>query len=305
MIIVTGAGGFIGSYLVKELIDRGRQVYPAGLSQGACWVPVNYFDITYPAQFPLPTNDIEAIVHCAALLMIDGHFPKEYFRVNTLGTYNVLEYARKINTKFIYLQTHSDINLSNKIFVNENTKKQYGGSPEATAFITSKIAASNMVESYCNTGKIKSGIILRLANIRGVGSQDTRYNCVFHQFIEKAKKGDPIELWGALETRRDLIYIKDVVDAIIAALDHAPSGTYNIGTGVGLTIEQEAQAIVNVFCNENAMSPLVYRKDIEEIRKNTCVFNCLKAFIGFGWKAKYTYEQGLRDMKSIMEGLEE
>ena len=290
-VIVTGANGFVGKYLVKELNCRGYSVLALGRKE---------WDIRHPACNL--SYDVDIVVHCAALLMIDGHPVEEYFFTNALGTYNVLEFCRKAKAKLIYLMTHSDVNNSDYVYINESTEQKYIGSPESIAFITSKIAAMKMIEAY-TTSKFVDGIILRLANIRGVGSQDTKYNCVFHQFIEKSKRGEPIELWGELKTIRDLIYVKDVVDAIIASFD-APAGLYNIGSGVGLTIEQEARAIAQVFNPPDKQTKFIYRSDIEEVRKKSCVFEIDKARREFGWYPKYNYVQGLSDMKAIMEIME-
>lgn len=291
-VMVTGADGFVGRYLVKELIKQRYDVRALGRRE---------WDIRYPARNLF--YDVDIVVHCAALLMINGHLAEEYFLTNVLGTYNVLELCRKAGAKMIYLMTHSDVNASDCTYISEDTEQWYVGSPEVIAFITSKVAAMKMVEAYNDSGYLE-GVILRLANIRGVGSQDTKYNCVFHQFIEKAKKGEPIELWGALKTVRDLIYIKDIVDAIISSFN-APPGLYNIGSGKGLTIEQEARAIAQVFNPPGKQSQFIYRPDIEEVRKRSCIFEIDKAYREFGWYPKYDYVQGLFDMKTIMEGKDE
>jgi UDP-glucose 4-epimerase len=308
MIIVTGANGFIGRYLVEELKKMKLDVLPVGKSFACCKVnegifAAGKFDVSNKECFDyLPQTNVEAVIHCAAKLMIDNHPPEEYFKVNTIGTYNVLEYCRKVGAKLIYLQTHSDVNAGPK-YISESTPRcfttnSYG--QNSIPFIASKVAACEMIEAYNRKGDVES-TILRLANIRGVGSQDTRYNCVFHQFIQRAIKGEPIELWGALKTQRDLIYIKDVVKAIIHAYIGSDKGFYNIGSGKGLTIEDEAKAIIKVFSPIGNPSKLIYRPEIEEVRKHSGIFRIGKAMEDLHWNPAYSYEDGLRDMKRIME----
>ena len=280
-ILVTGAKGFVGKYLVEELKKREYEVVGIGREE---------WDVRQRAPSFLPRG-IDIVVHCAALLMIDGHAPKAYFQTNAVGTYNVLEFCRENNAKMIYLMTHSDINAHNDIYIDDDVDSVYGGSPEVIAFIASKVAAKQMIEAYNRSGYVK-GVILRLANIRGVGSKDTQYNCVFHQFIEKAKKGEPIELWGALKTIRDLIYVKDVVNAIILSFGAVP-GIYNVGSGIGLTIKQEAEAIVDVFSPIQNRSQFIYLPDVEEVRKKSCVFRIDKARKEFGWYPKYSYVEAV------------
>lgn len=310
MIIVTGAGGFIGHYIAEEL---GKTYSVLRVGTGSKWQDESYhgfrfLDVKNPGDFKppiLPQTGITAVIHCAAFLMIDNHQPKDYFLTNSLGTYNVLEYCRKVGARLIYLSTHSDMNASKKITITENDQRDFiGQTPNAAAFIASKIAACEMIESY-NRARLVEGVIFRIANVRGFKSKDTEYNSVFHQFIAKAKVGSDIEIWGKHKTIRDLIYVRDVARAVKMALDRARPGLYNIGSGIGLTIEDEARGIIDVFSPKDNPSKIIYRPDIEEIRKHSCIFNIDKAREEFGWQPIYTYQKGLEDMKEEMKRGEE
>lgn len=314
MIVVTGAGGFIGRYLVDELVRDGWDVLATGHSKATedyykeKQVPFARLDVTKEEDFEhLPKDNVEAIVHLAALLRIDVErwTPADYLMVNALGTYNILEYARRGGIpKVVYTMTHSDVGRASETIVTEETPRRFGGNygPRSPLpFIVSKIAGESFVEQYDEDGMIQ-GITLRLSNIRGYGSRDTYYNCVFHQFVQKAMKGEPIEIWGEHSTLRDLIYVKDVVAAIIKALrSEKAHGLYNIGSGKGLTIEDEAKAIVKVFSPPDKPSRLVYRPDIEELRKVSTIFDISKAKRDLGWKPKYSYEEAMADYKKEME----
>lgn len=302
-VLITGGRGFIGRYLVPMLKEAGHQPI----------IPDSQFDITDQMSFvPLMNIQIDAVVHLAALLMIDGHRPEEYFKVNSIGTYNVLEFCRKKGIrKFVYTMTHSDQNGTNGFISSTDPPNFKTGSWEHNSipFIASKIAGQLMLEAYCRMGVFDKAYTLRLSNIRGYGSKDTKYNCVFHQFIQKAIKGEDIEIWGnPPKTKRDMIYIKDVVLAIITVLNlPLPGREYhllNIGSGEGLTIEEEAKAIIEVFSPHNKKSNLVYRKDVEEVRKIGQIFHPLDAWSVLSWQAKYSYRQGLEDYKIEMEKAE-
>lgn len=308
MIIVTGAGGFVGGYVVRELMRQGFEVIATGrkaapLLASGCSHRA-YLDVTNRECFSyLPKEKVEAVVHCAALLMIDGHSPKEYFRVNTVGTFNVMEYCREVGARLIYTMTHSDINDIGRVYVDETGPILYKtGSFEqgknSLPFIASKVAAAEMIDSYTRNGSLQAAI-LRLANIRGVGSADTKYNCVFHQFVQKAIAGEDIEIWGAVKTIRDLIYVKDVASAVARVIQTPTAGgLYNIGSGVGLTIQEEAEAIITAF---ESKSKLVYRPDIEEYRKVSCVFKVDKAKRELGWEPQYSYYEAMKDYRKELE----
>ncbi|MDD4931643.1 MAG: NAD(P)-dependent oxidoreductase [Candidatus Colwellbacteria bacterium] len=301
MIVVFGASGFIGSYLVEGLRKHKRKVFAVGSNEKTCdWNAdiTNVFDFHH-----LPNKNIKAVINCAAALMIDQKTPQQYYDVNAIGTYNVLEYCRKIGAMMVYPMTHSDVNASQDLIITEESPRYFTVNSYGTGalpFITSKIAGAELVEAYNRSGLVH-GLVLRIANVRGVGSKDTKYNCVFHQFIEKAKVGETIDLWGMRKTVRDLIYVKDVVRAIIMAIDNnAKPGLYNIGTGKGLTIEDEAEAIISVFSPEKKRSLITYSPEKEEVRKHSSIFDINKACMEFGWLPIYNYHSALEDMKKIM-----
>lgn len=317
MIIVTGATGFIGTYLVDQLVKEGIEVLAVGKSKtGEAYyksrgIPFMQLDITTEEDFDkLPKEGVEAVVHLAALLSIDIIWtPKDYFMVNTLGTRNVLEYCRKNDVpKVIYSMTHSDVNRADDMIITEKTPRKFaGGRGFAREYIISKIGAMHFVECYTNEYGIK-GITLRFPGIRGYGARFISFwhgkpqINTFYMFIQKALRGEPIEIWGEHKTVRDLLYVKDAVSGIIAALkSENATGLYNIGTGVGLTIEDEAKAIIKAFSPPDNPSRLVYRPEIEEVEKRSYIFDITKAKKELGYSPKYSYENAMRDYKKEME----
>lgn len=303
-ILITGGNGFIAKYLT----DMIKKEYPNWEvdSPGK-----EDLDITNPNSFlSFGKKGYHVVVHLAALLMIDDNKPEDYFQVNTIGTYNVLEFCRKNRIKkIIYSMTHSDINKSLCSTIYPHSPQFYGTATwerNAIPFIESKIAAAEMIRAYQRM-EVLQCLIFRLSNIRGFGSRDERYNCVFHQFIQKARKGQDIEIWGnPPKTRRDLIYVKDVCYAIIAGiekscLDKAFFTDFytNIGSGKGLTILDEAKAIIDVFSPAENRSELVYRSSKEEVRKKSCIFDLTKTTESLGWQPIYSYKEGLEDYKKI------
>jgi UDP-glucose 4-epimerase len=306
-ILITGGQGFIGKYLSQAMRGMGWQVFDPGKGE---------LDIRVPSSFKLLEGiKFDAVVHLAALLMIDGHAPEKYFETNAMGTFNVLDFCRQNGIKtLIYTMTHSDTNhmsTTQKMRMASDVSHFFGTSSWERAknvipFVSSKIAAMDMINAYTHQ-QVLRGVILRLANIRGYGSQDSKYGCVFHQFVQKAIKGEDIEIWGdPPKTVRDMIYVKDVVRAIIIALQNsAAHGTYNVGTGIGLTIENEAKAIIEVFGKTNIagfkLSRLIYRPDLKEYRKISCVFDIEKTMKELLWSPRYTYREGLEDFKREME----
>lgn len=314
-IIVTGAAGLIGTYLVDQLVKEGVDVVAAGKSNAGkeyykkTGVPFIQLDITKEKDLNKLPKKVDAVVHLAALLSIDIWKPEDYFMVNALGTRNVLEYCRKNDIpKIIYSMTHSDVNRADEIVIKEETPVRFAGARGyAMSYIISKIAAMHFVDCYTLEHGIK-GITLRFPGIRAYGARFISFwhgkpqISAFYMFIQKAIKGEPIEIWGQHKTARDLVYVKDVVGGIIAALrSQNATGLYNIGTGVGLTIEDEIQAIVKVFSPQDKPSKLIYRPDIEEIEKRSYIFDITKAKKELGYSPKYSYKDAMEDYKKEME----
>jgi UDP-glucose 4-epimerase len=314
MIIVTGATGFIGRYLVDQLVKDGVEVLATVRSErgeaycknaGISFIRLN---ITKEQNFDsLPKENVDAVVHLAALLRVDvlKWTPKDYILTNALGAYNVLDYCRKNSIKkIIYAMTHSDVNRSKDVVITEETPREFEstfGLGNVLPFIISKIAGMTFIEVY-NRDRVIQGINLRFSAIRGYGSKDTRYNTVFHRFIQKAMKSEPIEIWGEHKIVRDLVYIKDVVFGIIGALkSDKASGLYNIASGQGLTIEDEAKAIINAFSPPDNPSKLIYRPDLKEERQRSFIFDISKAKKDLDYSPKYSYEAAMKDYKKEME----
>jgi len=316
MIIVTGATGFLGTYLVDQLVREGIEVLVTGKSKiGEAYyksrgIPFMQLDLTKEEDFDkLPEEGVDAVVHLAALLSIDIWTPKDYFMVNTLGTRNVLEYCRKNDVpKIIYSMTHSDVNRADDVVITERTSRKFaGGRGFARSYIISKIAAMHFVECYTHEYGIK-GITLRFPGIRGYGARFISFwhgkpqISAFYMFIQRAMRGEPIEIWGEHKTVRDLVYVKDAVGGIVSALrSENATGLYNIGTGVGLTIEDEVKAIINVFSPPDKPSKLIYRPEIEEVEKRSYIFDITKAKKELGYSPRYSYEDAMRDYKKEME----
>jgi len=316
MIVVTGATGFVGTYLVDQLVQENVDVVAVGKSRnGEAYyksrgIPFVQLDITKESDFEkLPREGVDAVVHLAGLLSIDIWAPQDYFMVNTLGTRNVLEYCRKSGVpKVVYSMTHSDVNRTDQVVIKESTPRNYGGGRGfAREYIISKIAAMEFVQCYTNEYGI-NGVSLRFPGIRGYGGRFISFwkgepqISAFYMFIQKALKGEPIEVWGEHKIVRDLVYIKDVVRGISSALKSENAvGLYNIGTGKGLTIEDEARAIIKVFSPPDNPSPILYRPDIPELEKRSYIFDITKARNELGYSPKYSYEDALKDYRKEME----
>lgn len=300
---IFGATGYIGRYLcvhLKELgvpftaIGRSEKVRPFFEQNG---IPLEIFDLSGPVKpeerFPAVPGD--AIINLAACLAEHETPVERFFEVNTLGTQRLLEFARVRGVKKVVVtsshKVYNDVDVPPGTPISEETPPRYRG--DHTPYIISKIAAEHFVEYYNKDFGLK-GICLRLTGVHGYGeilghlNPDGSYRkSTFEIFFEKALRGDPIEVWGNQSIRRDHIYVKDVLGAIIAAV-RAPdaSGIFNIAMGRAYSQYEEACALADVFAGSRR-STVTARPDLPGLVRGY-LYDISKARAQLHWKPAFT-----------------
>ena len=316
MIIVIGASGFIGTYLVDELVAQGREVFATGFSnlnydyyikRGIQFAQVN---IVAQKDFDrFPKKNIEAVVLLAGLLPANDVecVPQQYIDVNVTGTINVLEYCR-INKakKVIFASSHSDVAGlwdRNRPITEEDCSIIYTG--DHAVYVITKITAVNLVEHYHQTYDI-TGISFRLEDVYGYGPHTEIYVGGkpwipgMTTFIRKAMAGETIEVWGDCSRGRDLVYVKDVVSAFIRAIDSTTAhGLYNIASGVRTSLDEEVKGIIEVFSPPEHRSAILYRPDKPDMLK-TYLYDISKAKRDLNYDVRYPLLRWLQDFKHEM-----
>jgi len=318
MIIVTGATGYIGSYLIEYLHNNGVDVLAVGRSlSGENYykkkgIPFISLDITKKAEFSkLPKEDVTQVVHLAALIPERATAKttgEDFLLINALGTYNVLEYCRNNNVKkVVYTTSHYEVSNVKTLPIGENVV-DFINTGDHVLYIIAKIAGDQYMLHF-NEEYGMQNILLRTTCIRGY----SRY-AAFHEnvaipkshwegFIQKALKGETIEVWGDCTTfLRDHLYVKDAVSCIVSAINSDKAiGRYNMASGVGITFKEEVEAIVKVFSPVNRRSQIVYRPEKINNINRSWVYDINKTQKDLSWAPKYTYENALKDIKQEME----
>jgi len=162
------------------------------------------------------------------------------------------------------------------------------------------------VEHYRQQYGLK-GVILRLPPVYGYGPHMEGFRdgkpekTGFQVFIEKAIRGEVIELWGDCDKGRDIIYVKDVICAIILAIkSNTASGLYNIASGEALSLKEEAEAIVKAFSPVDRPSQIVLRPD-KQNSIDPFLYDISKARKDLGWYPRFSIAEMLEDYKKEMQ----
>ncbi len=301
MILVIGATGYIGRYFCAEMAERGvpilalgrnKRVFPFFEANG---IPYQPFDLTDDTCFDrLPNQDVEAVIDLSACLAEIETPVEDFFRINTLGVYKVLDYAaRKGIRKVVVTSSHKVYNDIHKSVISESDGVSFCG--DHSPYIISKLAAENFV-TYYNKDFGLNAVVLRLSGVHGYGEILGKLNAdhsyqksAFEIFFEKALRGETIEVWGDQTILRDHIYIKDVVSALYAAARSGDrKGVCTVASGVGHSQYEEALALAEVFAPDGAhVSKVVLRPDLPGLTRGY-VYDISRAKELLGWTPEYT-----------------
>ena len=323
MVIVIGATGFIGMYTVEALVQSGKKVLATGRNEklgkklqdmGANFLQL---DITNKSDFDkLPTNDVEGVILLAGLLpanakadLTNEENAADYFEVNVIGAINVLEYCRKNGIKKVIGScSYSDVSgaWGKGYPITEEEPRDFKFTGDHAVYVISKNACNDVMEYYNQQHGMQCAWF-RFPPVYGVGPHGTiyvngkAYKSGIATFIDNAMEGKDIELWGNPHIKRDIIYVKDVATAYVMALESDKTyGLYNMTSGTQLDLEEQAQAVIDVFGTEKG-SKLVYR---QEKPNNTPSFwySMEKAKRDFGFVPKYiNYYDMMVDYKKELE----
>ena len=299
-VVVTGGAGFIGSHLAEELVARGYRVTILDdLSTGKLEningllkegnVEFVQGSITDPALLQKLFQSAEYVFHQAALTQIPSSIedPVTTNEVNLVGTLKVLIAARENKVKKVIYAS------SSSVYGNTPTIPQTEDMPPdpLSPYALTKLAG----EYYCHIFHQMYGlptVSLRYFNIYGL-RQDalSTYASVIPVFLDRISQNLPPVIFGDGNQSRDFTFVKDVVRANVLAAENNIYGTYNIGSGHNITINQLVQTILQLM-QKNLAS--VYKEARPgEIRHSLADIARAKSF---GYEPGWTLEEGLTEI---------
>lgn len=316
-VVVFGATGTVGAYTCLYLRKLGYSLVAVGHRKtdngffslyGIEYISV---DVRNREEFQkLPLEDVDGIVHLCGLLpaRMKGYQPQRYIDVNLSGTLNVLEYAKKVHVRaFVYSQSIADVAYlcGSKVPIPSDAEPKFPLNNDHSVYSITKSAAVNLIKHYAEIVGYKY-YILRFPNIYLYHPNPKYYVDGkeqwqgYRKLIHMAQHGEPISIWGNPDKARDIVYVKDCTQIIEKCLSSgAPSGTYNVGTGVGTTIKEQVEKIVEVFSTSNSRSVISY--DTTKPDTPEYIFDISKTMEYLGYVPQYGYVDYLLDFKREME----
>ena len=245
---VTGGAGFIGSHLTKNLVERGNEVIVidnlnTGKKQNVEKISkkIDFFEVDI-RDFSAIENilkNVDGIFHEAALASVQDSFriPDEFFDVNVNGTENIFKIAKKLGIKVVYASSSSVYGNPISIPIKENDGKN-----PFNPYAKTKLEDDKLAEKYARNGLKVIG--LRYFNVFGSG-QSKEYAGVIKLFLERIQQGLPPLINGDGLQVRDFVYVDDVVNANMLAMESNVNGEFfNIGTNSVVSVLDLATMII-------------------------------------------------------------
>jgi len=303
-VLITGAGGFIGSHLAEKCVESGFAVrafvrYNSRNSWG--WLESS----PYLKEIEVITGDIrdydsvskamqgcEAVFHLAALIGIPYSYvsPLAYIQTNVIGTYNVLEAAKCQELKNILITSTSETYGTAQYVPIDENHPAVGQSP----YSASKIAADQLAGSYFRSFGLPVKIV-RPFNTYGP-RQSAR--AVIPTIISQILSGRTALTLGNLHPTRDLTFVKDTAAGFIKIFECQDllGQVTNIGMNQEISIGELARTIAELMGVEITIQgdEQRVRPDNSEVERLKC--DNTKIVTKTGWRPQYDLQSGLREV---------
>ena len=301
--LITGAAGFIGSNLAKQLLDADEEVigidcftdyYSRDLKERNIKTILDNPKFTFIEKDLLKTDlqnllkDIDYVYHQAAQAGVRSSWGEDfeiYNQNNILLTQKLLEAARGAEKlkKFVYASSSSVYGDTNQLPMQEKNRLQ-----PVSPYGVSKLAGENLVYLYYKNFKVPT-VSLRYFTVYGEGQ---RPDMAFHIFIKAFLTGEEINIFGDGKQSRNFTYVGDIARANILAAQKAPAGEIiNIGgSGKGIVLNDTLDLIKELTDCETKIS---YIKKVKGDVKHTSA-DTSKAEKLLDYQPQVSFKEGLK-----------
>jgi len=302
-IFVTGADGFIGSHLVEELVDLGKEVTAfVNYNSFNSWGWLDSLPISKKKKIRVISGDIrdkylvkeamyksDTVFHLAALIAIPYSYraPESYIDTNTIGTLNIIQAALELEVNKVITTSTSEVYGTAKFVPITEVHPRQAQSP----YSASKIGADSISESFIKSFD-QPIVIIRPFNTFGP-RQSSR--AIIPTLITQLLSGSTEIHLGDLRPTRDFLYVKDTVSGFIeiANCENLVGTDVNIATQSEISIEYLANMLIKkinpdakIVLDKNRLRPensevLRLFGSNEKLIKNT------------NWNQKFSFEHGI------------
>ncbi|VVO20222.1 NAD-dependent epimerase/dehydratase family protein [Pseudomonas fluorescens] len=264
-VLITGGAGFIGSHLVDALLAKGYSVRilddlstgkRSNLALDNPRVELIEGDVADAALVARAMLGCQAVAHLAAVASVQASVddPVRTHQSNFIGTLNVCEAMRQAGVKRVLFASSAAVygNNGEGASIDEDTPKA-----PLTPYASDKLASEYYLDFYRRQHGLEP-VVFRFFNIFGPRQDPSSpYSGVISIFSERAQKGLPITVFGDGEQTRDFVYVEDLVDVLVQAIEapQVEAGAINVGLNQATTLKQLLAALAEVV---GELPPVTY-----------------------------------------------
>jgi len=296
-VLITGGAGFIGSHIAEALLKKNYEVrildnFSTGEKENIKGIKAEVIEgsITDKKTVDEAMKGIDYLFHQAAQVSVADSVknPARTWDINIKGTKLVLNAAVKNKVKKVIIASSAAVYGDDPQLPKREEMKPQPISP----YGNSKLMNEYMAENEHRINGLNA-ICLRYFNVYGPRqSPKSEYAGVISKFIEKMTKGERPKIYGDGEQTRDFVYVEDVVNANILAMENekVKSGIFNIATGKETSINELVRTI-NEILGKN-IQPIYEPAREGDIKRS--VADITKAKRKLGYEPKYKLKDGLK-----------
>lgn len=299
--LVTGVAGFIGSHIAEELLKRGDEVigidnFYSGNIENIKFLQnigknrfsfenIDIRDLSFLKRI-FKDNKITHIFHLAAIASVQKSIDNPTFTnsVNIVGTLNILEMAREFNIKRVVFSSSAAVYGDEPTLPKDETSKISPISP----YGYEKLIGEQYMTLYNNLYGVET-VSLRYFNVYGERQDPTsEYSGVISIFEDKISKNLTANIYGNGKQYRDFIYVKDVVNINLLAMekDIAVGEIFACGTESTTTILELFNIIKDKY--KRSFQPNFLESRNGDIKESVCKNSKIKSLLGFKEFTKFT-----------------
>jgi UDP-glucose 4-epimerase len=303
--VVTGANGFMGRALVRALLAEGGSITAttAGLIRSTDHPRLTWdrLDLGQPDErWKQILRGVDVVYHLAwsAVPSEASRAPVEDARVNIIGSLSLIRAVQEAQpaARIVFASSGGTVyGALSTIPATEDHPLR-----PMSAHGVSKLAVEGYLEVACREARLSS-ISLRIGNLYGPGQSRDRMFGAVTQFASRALSGQPIRIFGDGSVTRDYVFIDDVVSALIAAGNSDHTGPFNIGTGVGHSLND----IAEIVAAEAGHALAVERLDGRPFDVPVSILDSSRAHTALGWRAQMRFNGGVRKTLDAIRGAQQ
>jgi UDP-glucose 4-epimerase len=294
-VLVVGGCGFIGSHVVDRLVAKGHTVRVLDQRCERYRAPIAGVDYSVGSFMNRMTliealTEIEVVFHLASTTVpgtadLD---PIADVKDNLIGTVGMIE-------------TMLDMDIRRILFLSSGGTVYgplLGGDPIAedhpllpvNSYGIVKVAIERYLDMFARTRRL-TPIVIRASNPYGPRQAHVGVQGVVSTFLQRLKRGEPVEIWGDGTVVRDFFYVEDLANLCIAAGCSEQTGVFNGGSGKGTSLNELVEIISRV--TGYAVTPTYRPGRAVDVQRS--VLDVTRAKNAFGWQAQVSLEVGISE----------